>query len=213
MAYKYKKIKDYKGFEENPFIEKAIEEIDIVKKTQIIKAKEKSEVKLIVNEGSGEVEGHTAFMRFIEVDEEKFAKVYLSQFSAFWDLSKSSIKVFGYVLNALTPKKDSFYFIMEECLKYTGYSTEKSIFEGLAGLIDSGIIARSNNHVKYFINPLVVFNGSRVTFAKTYIKKRTDKLPERVVNNNLQIDLFGEESIEKQMQKFEQEFSKNDYIS
>lgn len=183
MSYVYKKMSQYKGFTENPFIEKAIEDIEIVKKTQVIRAKERSEVKLIIDEKSGNVEGHTAFMRFIEVDEEKFAKLYLSQLSAFWDLPKPAIRVFSYIMNIILPNKDWFYFSMEDCLEYTGYSTDKSVFDGLAGLIDSGIIARSNNYMKYFINPLVVFNGSRVTFAKTYIKKKTKQLE---YNENLE---------------------------
>jgi hypothetical protein len=184
--YKYNKISNYKGFEENPFVEKAISEIQITKKTQLLRGKDRSEVKLIVDEMSGEVEGYTAFMRFIEVDEEKFAKLYLSQLSAFWDLSKPSIKVFSYIMTILIPKKDEFYFFMEDCLKYTNYSSERSVFEGISGLIDAGIIARSSNNVKYFVNPLVAFNGSRVTFAKTYIKKKKDK----EVENKKQLNLF-----------------------
>jgi hypothetical protein len=172
---KYKKIRQYEHFEVNPFAEKAIEETQIVKKQQIIRPTDRNEIHMIINSQTGEVEGQTAFMRFIEVDEQKFAKVYLSQFSAFFDLSKSAIKVFGYILTVIPPNKDSFFFIMEECLKYTGYSTDKSVFEGLASLIENNIIARSNNHVRYFINPLVVFNGNRVTFAKTYIKKREEE--------------------------------------
>lgn len=192
MGYTYKKISNYESFEENPFVEKAIEDIEIVKKTQIIRGKDRSEVKLIVDDKSGVVEGHTAFMRFIEVDEEKFAKLYLSQLSVFWELSKPSIRVFSYIMTILIPKKDSFYFIMEDCIKYTQYSTEKSVFDGLTGLIDAGIIARSNHHIKYYINPLVAFNGSRVTFAKTYIKKkRESKVPiEKSIN---QLDLFNKD--------------------
>lgn len=211
--YKYNKITKHESFEENPFIEKAINEIEVVKKTQVLRGKNKSEVKLIVDEKSGEIEGHTAFMRFIEVDEEKFAKLYLSQLSAFWDLPKPAIKVFSYIMTVLIPKRDEFYFFMEDCLTYTGYSSERSVFEGLSGLIDSGIIARGKDNVRYFINPLVVFNGNRVTFAKTYIKKRKEILPEKNINNLLQIGLFEEESIEKQRQKFEQEFCKNEIFN
>ena len=173
--YKYNKITKHQGFEENPFIEKAIDEIEVIKKTQLIRGKDRSEVKLIVDDKSGEIEGHTTFIRFIEVDEAKFAKLYLAQLSVFWDLSKPSLKVFSYIMTILIPKKDEFYFFMDECLKYTNYSSERSVFEGLSGLIDAGIIARGSNSVKYFINPLVAFNGSRVTFAKTYIKRKNKK--------------------------------------
>lgn len=189
---KYKKIREYENFEVNPFAEKAIEEIQTVRKQQIIRPTDKNEIHMIVNSQTGSVEGQTAFMRFIEVDEQRFAKIYLSQFSSFFDLSKSAIKVFGYILTVIPPKKDSFYFIMEECLKYTGYSTEKSVFEGLASLIENNIIARSSNHVRYFINPLVVFNGDRVTFAKTYIKKRKMDNPEMEIleDKRILIDNF-----------------------
>jgi hypothetical protein len=168
---KYKKIKDYEGFTENPFVEKAIQDIKIIKKTQVVRAHDRGEVQMIVNDG-GEVTGHTAFMRYIEVEEAQFAKLYLSQFEHFWDLPKSAIRVFGYILTCLVPKKDEFYFDMDDCLKYTKYSSEKSVFEGLAALIETGIVARTTKHYRYFINPMVVFNGDRVTFAKTYIKKK-----------------------------------------
>lgn len=176
MPAKYKKIRDFEEYQDNPFLDRAIQEIKVVKKTQVMRTENKDEIQMIVN-GDGEVEGYSAFMRFIEVDEEKFAKIYLNQFAAFWDLPKPAIRVFGYIISILKPKQDSFIFDMEACLEYTKYSTDKSVFEGVTALITGGIIARSNKHYKYFINPLVVFNGNRVTFAKTYIKKKneTDK--------------------------------------
>lgn len=187
---KYKKITSHKGFEENPFIEKAISQIEIVKKTQIIRGKDRSEVKLIIDDKSGEIEGHTTFMRYIEVDEEKFTKFYLSQFEAFWDLSKSSIRVFSYIMTILQPGKDMFYFIMEDCLKHTKYSQRNSVTNALSSLIEAGIIAKSNNHIKYFINPMVAFNGSRVTFAKTYVKQKKQR--EIEANNKITVPIDNE---------------------
>lgn len=173
MSSKYKKVRDFEEYQDNPFIERAIEEIKVVKKTQVMRTENKDEIQMIVN-SDGAVEGYSAFMRFIEVDEERFAKIYLNQFGAFWDLPKPAIRVFGYIISVLKPKYDNFLFDMEACLEYTKYSTEKSVFEGIGALIAGGIIARSNKHYKYFINPLVVFNGSRITFAKTYIKKKKE---------------------------------------
>ena len=74
---------------------------------------------------------------------------------------------------------------MTKCLEYTQYKHPKDVLFGLSGLIECGIIARSDSHFKYFINPLVVFNGDRVTFAKTYIKKKKEA-------NKSQLDLFQE---------------------
>lgn len=183
---KYKKIKGFNSYEENPFVEKVIKDIKIVRRTQVVRSKGGKEEIQMITSSDGEVMGHSAFMRFIEVDEESFAKVYISQFTAFWDLSKPAIRVFGYILTVLKPKQDSFIFDMGDCLEHTKYSTEKSIFEGLSNLIECGIVARSNRHYKYFINPLVVFNGDRVSFAKTFIKRKKEK------EEKTQLNLFLE---------------------
>lgn len=167
----YKKVKGHERFKENPFVERAIEDITIVKKMQFVTPKDKNEIQMIVSQ-SGEVEGQTAFLRYVEVDEERFAKLYLSQLASFWELSKPAIRVFSYMLSILKPKQDSFILRMDECLEYTGYKHRKDVNNGLSVLIESKIIARSNYEFEYFINPLVVFNGDRVTFAKTYVKKK-----------------------------------------
>lgn len=183
----YKKIKNKQTFEENPFIENSIEKIVITKKTQLMKSSNR-ELSMVVSDGYGEIKGYSAFMKFIEVDEEKFAKVYLSQFENFWELSKPAIRVFGYIINTIKPNQDSFYMKMDKCLTYTKYTQINSVISGLSDLIDKGIIAKSKYENEYFINPLIVFNGSRVTFAKTYIKKKKD--------NKNQLDMFTGKTIE-----------------
>ena len=79
-------------------------------------------------------------------------------------------------MTVLLPKKDEFYFILDDCLKYTGYKNHKSIHEGLASLLNASIIARGKTEHFYYINPMIAFNGDRVTFAKTYIKKQKGKI-------------------------------------
>lgn len=195
----YKSVKKYEVFKENPFVEKAIQDIKIVKKTQVIRPKNKDEIQLIVSSG-GDVEGHSAFMRYIEVDEEKFTKLYLSQFTSFWELSKSAIRVFGYIISILKPKQDEFFLEMNKCLEYTKYKHPKDVLSGISNLIECGIVARSDSHFKYFINPLVIFNGDRVTFAKTYIKKK------KQVNHN-QLNLLDEIDYKDKIEKFELEKS------
>lgn len=167
----YKPIRSQTEYESNPFIEKTIEEVKAIKRTQFISPTHKAEVQMIVNMETGEQVGHSAFMRYIEVDDDKFTKLYLSEFAAFWDLTKPALRVFGYIINQIKPNSDRFMFDVEECKKYTQYNTYKSIIEGLNRLIDCGIIARSKKHYMYFINPMMFFNGNRLTFAKTYVKK------------------------------------------
>lgn len=51
--------------------------------------------------------------------------------------------------------------------------TDKAVYKGLAELVKAEIIARGPADNLWFINPLIVFNGDRVTFAKTYVRKKT----------------------------------------
>lgn len=165
-------LKNYPKNQKNPFVESAIVNIQekSVSKKQYIQG-DKTVQNVIINE-NGDTVGASAFMRFVQVDEERFAKIYLSQFEAFWELSKSAIRVFGYIMNNVGPNHDFFFFDMNECKESTKYHSHVPINKGLSDLINAGIIARGKNEYMYYINPLIFFNGNRVTFATTYIKKK-----------------------------------------
>lgn len=175
---KYKKITEHPAYENNPFVEEALEGIQkqTVRKTRVIRPDDglAKQVQQIVVNADGEATGYGAFMQYIEVDEDKFAKVYLSQFAAFWELSKPAIRVFGYILSALKQGQDRLIFKMDKALTYTNYSHRSHVLTGLSNLVECGIIARTPYDYEYFINPLVFFNGNRVTFAKTYIRKKKE---------------------------------------
>lgn len=169
-----KTLSEFERNMENPFIKQAVEQVqkNIVKKYKTASNTGEKAILKAYDENTGEILGHTQFIRQIEIDEEQFAKVYLANFSAFFDLKPQAIKVFGYILTQLVPNQDVFYFDREDCMTYTGYKSDKSVFIGLASLLSNEIIARGKNEYKYFINPMVAFNGSRVTFAKTYVKNQ-----------------------------------------
>ena len=186
-----KKLSEFEMNRENPFISEALEVINknIIQKTKMTKNTDERAILKAVDESTGEILGHTAFIRQIEVDEEKFTKFYLSGFQAFYDLKPSSIKVFGFILNLLKPNRDDFDFYAEDCINHYKLS-RKTIERALTELLNNGVIARGRNEYQYFINPMVVFNGNRITFAKTYVKKKKSKEIED--KNQLKLDLFGE---------------------
>jgi hypothetical protein len=167
------KLSSYEFNEENPFLKQAIEEVqkNIVKRYKTATNTNQKAILQAFDPNTGEILGHTQFIRQIEVDEQQFAKFYLSNFSSFFDLKPPAIKVFGYILNQLIPNKDEFVFLLDDCIKYTGYKTKASVFQGLGQLVQNGIIARGKTDFLYYINPMVAFNGNRITFAKTYVKK------------------------------------------
>jgi hypothetical protein len=195
----YNKIGDFESFELNPFVEEAINNIEkqVVRKTKVIRPDRTlaKQAQLVVsNSDTGEQMGFGAFMQYVEVDEDKFAKVYISQFAAFWELSKPAIRVFGFILTVVKPGADSFILRMDKALAFTKYSHRKMILSGLADLVKNGIIARSKYEDEYFINPLVFFNGDRVVFAKAYVKRKKSQIS----LNKDQLDLFksGQELID-----------------
>lgn len=167
-------VKEFKLNKENPFISDAVQQINqnVVKKYKAATNTDQKAVLQAYDPSTGELLGHTSFIRQIEVDEEQFAKIYLSNFSAFFDLSPQAIKVFGYILNQLIPNKDEFVFIPESCLEYTQYKSYTSVRIGLTDLLENRIIAKGRIENLFYINPMVVFNGNRITFAKTYVKKQ-----------------------------------------
>ncbi len=167
-----KKLTDFEKFEENPFVEKAIKKVQVTKQYKSATGTDERAILQAVDPNSGEVLGHTMFIRQVEVDEEKFTKVYLGQFEAFWDLNKPAIRVFGYIMTKMRPKSDKIEFRLSECMAHTKYKSPKQIYDGLSALIKADIIARGYNEYVYFINPLVTFNGDRVSYMKTYVKKK-----------------------------------------
>lgn len=158
----------------NPFVEKALEEITdkLVKKYRNSTSTDQKAILQAINPDTGEILGHTSFVRQIEVDEEQFTKIYLSGFESFFDLGTQGIRVFGYIMTKLVAKNDMFMFIIDECMEYTRYKSKKQIYQGLTQLLKGEIIARGPSDSIYFINPIVSFNGDRVTYAKTYIKRK-----------------------------------------
>ncbi|MCB2411222.1 RepA protein [Hymenobacter lucidus] len=169
------KLSDFERNRTNPFLDKVLGEVQISRKYKAATRTGESAMLQAFDPNTGEVLGHTMFIRQIEVDEEKFAKLYLSQFESFWDLSKPAIRVFGYVLTKMKPKSDKIEFFIDECKEYTHYKSIKPIYAALASLIECEILARGYNENVYFINPLVFFNGDRVSFVRTYVKKKKNR--------------------------------------
>ena len=191
--HKYLQLTSFERHTENPFLEKAIEDIEKhkVKKFRRITPRGggvKEAGQVVVQQATGEVVAYGAFMQQIQVDEKQFAKIYVTELERFFDLNKTSRAVLNYVLAHLTPNRDVVTIRLQECAEQAGYKTKKSVIEGIAHLIDAGLLARGRFENDYFINPLAMFNGDRVTYAKTYIKEKKAK---NKATQPQQLGLFG----------------------
>jgi hypothetical protein len=188
MAKSEIKLSDFKRNEENPFMKQAVEEVEkhIVKKYRNSTGQGQRALVAAADIHTGEV-FKTSFLRQMEVDEDQFVKLYLSNFAAFFDLSKAAIRVFGYFMQAMKPKNDMVVFLLDDCMEYTGYKAKDTIYRGLAELVHNEIIARGPNETLWFINPLIVFNGDRVSFTKTFVKKKELAAKKKSDKNQLSI--------------------------
>lgn len=49
------------------------------------------------------------------------------------------------------------------------FKTRKSVYNEVIELLEKGILIRSSNSKKYWVNPIVIFNSNRITFINDYI--------------------------------------------
>ena len=185
------KLTDFQQHEESPFHEQAIEVVEkhLVKKfkNSTHASAEQRAVAAVADIETGEV-FKTSFIRRIEVDEDQFAKIYLAEFSAaFFELSQSAIRVFGYIMTCMKPKRDMIVFDRKKCMEYTKYKSEKAIYKGLAELVAAEVIARGPADNLWFINPLIVFNGDRASYTREIIKKKRTQPKKEEDKNQLSI--------------------------
>ena len=157
---------------ENPFLKEAITQVNYNTVRKYRNASNTGEKAILeaIDPNTGEVLGHTSFVRQIKVDEEKFVKLYLSNFQKFFNLTSAGIRVFGYIINHLPLGVDEIWIDIDEMKNITGYKGKVSIYRGLKELLEAGIIARGKGELWYFINPLCLFNGNRITYVDSYVK-------------------------------------------
>ena len=163
-------LSDFQNNKENPFAKQTIVQMGNYLATRQVAGKNDDERAVLqaYDENTGEMLGQTVFMRTKMVDTETFAKVYQAGFSAFADLKPSVMKVFQYIVSQLKPDNDRFFLFVEDIVEATGYS-KMTVYRALGHLCSREIIARGRGETDYFINPMYVFNGNRVTFITNWI--------------------------------------------
>ena len=176
------KIKNAQKYFESPFIKEAVFRIDPKRKTVIIGKGDQ----LIVDASTSEVNGIGLFHQFKMVDKEQFTKIYTSEVGALFNLSKSGLRVFGYLLKAMRMNRDSVYLDAAEIARECGYKSDYQAVRGLIELTNNSIIAKSNKPKVWWINPNVIFNGDRIAFIKQYkIKQDTAIVSSELPNNDI----------------------------
>ena len=103
------------------------------------------------------------------VDRTQFIKVFKDSLKTILALSTTAQKVLWYIIDNVPKEKPFVYLDYKECMDNVGFKTRKSVYDGVIELLEKGILTRSSNSKKYWVNPLVIFNGNRITFINDYI--------------------------------------------
>lgn len=104
-----------------------------------------------------------------KVDHETFIKVFRDSIKYVAKLSRTAQAVLWYIMDNLP--KDKGYVIIDNAtvMDYCRFKTRKSVWDGVTELLDKNFLTRTSIPKKYWINPLIVFNGNRITYAQQYI--------------------------------------------
>lgn len=104
-----------------------------------------------------------------KVDHESFVKIFRDSLKYVAKLSRTAQQVLWYIMDNLP--KDKGYVIIDNAtvMDYCGFKTRKSVREGVIELLDKNFLTRTTLPKKYWVNPLIVFNGNRITYANQYI--------------------------------------------
>lgn len=132
---------------------------------------------MIVGKDTGEIlgEGHAAFFEMKEVDETQFVKLYLAGIKQTTKLTAAGLKVFELVYHQMraNPQTDKIELNLYHIKRFGLNMTERTYQRGMRELLEHMFIFRSTSDDVYFVNINFMFNGNRITLARSYYLKGT----------------------------------------
>lgn len=146
----------------------------------------------MVKSDSGEVVASIAgFWQAEEVDSTKFLKLYVNGVKAFSGLSTKGTKVFELMYYEMQKEigKDKIYLNFNAIDPHIKIA-KTTFYDGIAELVEKKFLAPTTFPHWFWVNPDYIWNGDRLSFVKTYVRKQENKIP---VRDNKTGDLFEEQ--------------------
>lgn len=112
---------------------------------------------------------------YVITDRQEFRKLYKSSIEIAFGLSSTAVKVMLYIMYIVQQGSESIDIVPKHCMDKCGFKTLKSVRDGIVELLEKKIIAKTKYSNKYWINPVVVFNGDRVEFTRKYVYEERKK--------------------------------------
>ena len=104
-------------------------------------------------------------------DRKEFVKLYRDGIRIMLGLSYTAQRVLAYIMDVMKPNSQYVEIITGTCMSVCGFKTPKSVRDGILELLGKNVIARNPYNMRYWVNPMLLFNGDRVKFIKEYIFK------------------------------------------
>lgn len=149
----------------------------------------------MVKSDSGEVVASIAgFWQAEEVDSTKFLKLYVNGVKAFSGLSTKGTKVFELMYYEMQKEigKDKIYLNFNAIDQHIKIA-KTTFYDGIAELVEKKFLAPTTFPHWFWVNPDYIWNGDRLSFVKTYVKKRESKIP---IRDDKTGDLFEQKNLE-----------------
>lgn len=110
-----------------------------------------------------------------KVDHAEFIKLFRESLGTVMKLSKTAREVLWYIINNIPMNRG--YVIIDNAavMDFCNFKTRKSVREAVVELLDKNFLSRSTVPKKYWVNPLVLFNGNRIVYANEYILDEADE--------------------------------------
>lgn len=150
----------------------------------------------MVKSDTGEVVASIAgFWQAEEVDSTKFLKLYVNGVKAFSNLSTKGTKVFELMYYEMQKEigKDKIYLNFNAIDPHIKIA-KTTFYDGVAELVEKKFLAPTTFPHWFWVNPDYIWNGDRLSFVKTYVKKQEQKIPVRDTKTG---DLFDNQLEDK----------------
>ena len=158
-------------FETNPFMVDLKGKMFLQPRANTIIAKGES----LVNTETGEVlKESTLIGRRKIVDKSQFAKIYASEISILYELSKTAQNVFLY-LTKVMDYDNRVYFNYKREYSKINYTAHTAPLKGIRELISKNIIACDVREHTYWLNPTIVCKGERFAKYTEYLTEEEAK--------------------------------------
>ena len=154
--------------------------------TKVRRVTNKTGDMMLVNKESGQVVNDLAgFWQSEEVDATQFVKLFVNGVKALKELTGAGTKMFELLYNQMqsAPNEDRLTMAYWTINQQVTPISESTYARGISELIQKGFIAATPSPGLYWVNPNFMWNGDRLAFVKTYVKKTAVK-PPKLINES-----------------------------